>query len=197
MANAVENAQEVANASSEALAGLVGYCDTYSYTILAAAAAFLLVGLVFVAVAAVHEARKTAAEARKAEAEADKAEAEAAAARDGRETPMTVTLPAVVTAVKGLAAALGDAKAWVAMILIGLLLSWMAGNAPYLCKSGFVLTGAEEKKSGADSDDDTATNSAGNASDNAADASDGNGADPAPAENSGTEAATEDASARS
>lgn len=197
MANALENAQEVANSSSEALAGLIGYCDTYSYTILAAAVAFLLVGLAFVAVAAVHEARKSAAEARKAEAEADKAEAQAAIAREGRETPMTVTLPAVVTAVKGLAAALGDAKAWVAMILIGLLLSWMAGNAPNLCKSGFVLTGAEENKSGKDEDADPATNSAGNVSGDAADANDGNGADPAPAGNSGTEPATENASDRS
>lgn len=181
MANVLENnTQEIANASSDAVAGLIGYCETYSYSILVAAAAFLLTGLVFVAVAAVHEARKSAAEARKAEAEAAIAEA----ARDGKETA-EIPLPAVVTAVKGLAAALGDAKAWVAMILIGLLLAWMAGNAPNLCKSGFVLTGAEENESGEDADDDPAANGSGNGAGNSADPGDGNGADPAPAAGNG------------
>jgi hypothetical protein len=194
MTNALTNKTEVvANAGSDAIAGLIGYCDTYSYSILVAAAAFLLLGLVFVAVAAVHEARKSAAEARKAEAEAAKAEAEAKAAQGGQEIATTIALPAVVTAVKGLAAALGDAKAWVAMILIGLLLSWMAGNAPNLCKSGFVLTGAEENKSGDDARDDPAGNGAASGLGNDADPADGNGADPEPGTgNSGSASETEE-----
>lgn len=142
----------VANATPDVVEGLIGYCSTYSYAVLWAALAFLAAGLVFVMAAAYFEARKAKAEAERLEAEARKAAAEAvkaeaalaeqAAGRKGSEreaAPMVVPVNAVTTFIKSFAAVLGDAKAWVAMVLIGLLLLWMAGAAPGNCGTSIVL----------------------------------------------------------
>ncbi|HZF93266.1 MAG TPA: hypothetical protein VEZ20_00180 [Allosphingosinicella sp.] len=136
------------NTLSDGMEALLGYCTTYSYTILVAALLFLAGGLVFVLVAASSEAAKAAADARKAAAEAELAEERAKAAKAGTFNAgeiRSIVPTEAVTALKGLAEALGNAKAWLAMVLIGLLLLWMAGTAPRIC-AGDKADAGEQKK---------------------------------------------------
>ncbi|HEX8526886.1 hypothetical protein [Allosphingosinicella sp.] len=146
---------------------VAGYCQVYAQTVLGLGALFLLVGLAFVALSAASERRKAQAEAEKAEAEARRAEteaakAEAAAGGNGSRTEV-ISLPVVVAAAKGFAEVLGTAKAWIGMILIGLLLLWMAGSAPRMC----VGAPAEVEEGALDSDGVAANEAGGN--DSAAD----------------------------
>jgi hypothetical protein len=197
-AHAVVNAaEEGAKTGGDAVAAWVaGYCDTYSYAVLYTALAFLLVGLAFVAGAAFFEARKSLAEAKRVEAEARKAaaealkaeaeaglartEAEAAGKGDREGAPIVVPVNAVTTFIKSFAAVLGDAKAWVAMVLIGLLLLWMAGAAPGICGKPFQLSDTNQSADAGDNasdegNDDAGDNSTGNAADNGSDDAIGNG----------------------
>ncbi|HEX8623033.1 MAG TPA: hypothetical protein VF718_13785 [Allosphingosinicella sp.] len=157
MANAfVDAANSIdGNAAGETAARFAGYCGTYGYVILIAAVLFLGAGLIFVILAGRFEAAKAKAEAEKAEAEAKKAKAEAEKAEleaealrrggagdGGPDGPQaSIIVGPVVTVAKGLAEALGNAKAWVAMVIIGLVLLWMAGSAPQTCVVG---PGADE-----------------------------------------------------
>jgi hypothetical protein len=170
--NAVENAVE--NTVGKNVAAWADYCSTYSYSVLCAALAFLLAGLAFVIAAAYFEARKAKAEAERVEAEARKAVAEATAAENqskaedsgGRKAaPLVVPVNAVTTFIKSFATVLGEAKAWVAMVLVGLLLLWMAGGAPRLCASDIEFADTNEAA-------DTPGNGANSAGENNA----GNGA---------------------
>jgi hypothetical protein len=181
MANESVNAAAnvIGNGMDDTLEAFVGYCGVYSYAVLIAAIAFLGAGLVFVGIAASYEARraiaeakrieeearKAAADAAKAEAEAEQARAAAQAAGVGIGAPVqaaAIPVNAVVTFFKSFATVLGEAKAWVAMILIGLLLLWMAGNAPKLCASGVHVIGGENRQQ--ESDSEEGDNSAANAS---------------------------------
>jgi hypothetical protein len=153
------------NVVAEGAARLAGYCGAYSYLVLGAAALFLVGGFVFVVIAAKYEAAKAKAEAEEAEAKARKAAAEAAQA-EGKPKPETFVVSAAVAAAKGFAEALGNAKAWLAMVIIGLLLLWLAGSAPHMCVSGD--SGEQEQTSpegnnGADAGDEPG----GDATDNA------------------------------
>ncbi len=148
---------------AEAAEWLIDYCGVYANVVLIGAALFLVGGFVFVVIAARFEADKAKAEARKAEAEARKAEGQGGAEL----FPITVA----VTAAKGFADALGTAKAWLAMVIIGLILLWLAGSAPLMCVSGDsgdrpVQTSADGNED-ADAGDNAATNAADNAADNA------------------------------
>jgi hypothetical protein len=170
-----------ANLAAESPPAWVSYCSTYSYAVLYAALAFLAAGLIFVAAAAYFEARKAKAEAERVEAEARKAaaeaqiaEAEAAGARAGVDSldsaPIIIPVNAVTTFVKSFAAVLGDAKAWVAMVIIGLLLLWMAGAAPGFCGKdigfGDANQAVDPDGNGSAQGNSAGNNSAGNATDN-------------------------------
>ena len=167
----------VGNSAAETVVAWAGYCSTYSYSVLVAALAFLALGLAFVASAAVFEARKSRAEAERVEAEARKAKAEADKAenKSGAES-VSIPVVAVTTFVKSFAAVLGDAKAWVAMVLIGLLLLWMAGSAPHLCKSGIKLVAGGDNAADTNTSDNSADDPGGNGAGNAGNGSSGNSA---------------------
>lgn len=130
---------------AEAGAWLIDYCGVYSNVVLAGAALFLVGGFVFVVIAARHEAEKAKAEADKAKAEARIAEEKAKGSQEF--FPITVA----VAAAKGFAEALGTAKAWLAMVIIGLVLLWLAGNAPLMCVSGD--SGDQRERTSADGND--------------------------------------------
>jgi hypothetical protein len=95
------------------------FCEAYGPSILTLAKTFLWAGLLFALVAAVAEA--------------------VAAFKAGGQSQLTTRdaapgVPAIVDALKGLLEALKGANVWLALVVLGLLLMWMAGNAvPTFC----------------------------------------------------------------
>lgn len=181
MSNNVVDALNTSDGNvAEAGAWLIDYCGLYSNVVLAGAALFLVGGFVFVAIAARHEAEKAKAEAEKAKAEARKAEAEARRAEgtpDGAQEFFPVTV--AVAAAKGFAEALGTAKAWLAMVIIGLLLLWLAGSAPQMCVWGDSDDQQEQASPGGNDGADATEEPGDNADDDAqATANDSNGVPP-------------------
>lgn len=102
---------------------IFAFCNSYAPLALSLAKLFIYFGLVMGVIMAAAEAYKLYREALAIKA-ADPAAAGAIRAAN----------PAVAEVIKGLAGVLTGAKAWLALVILGVVLFWLAGNAtPNFC----------------------------------------------------------------
>ncbi|HEX8193585.1 MAG TPA: hypothetical protein VF552_11875 [Allosphingosinicella sp.] len=103
---------------------IVGFCNDYARKALGFAELFIYLGLLMGVAIALFEAYKTYREAK------------AVAASGGADAVRANMAPAAAVSevLKALIAIVTAAKAWLAMVIIGIVLFWLAGNAtPVFC----------------------------------------------------------------
>jgi hypothetical protein len=102
---------------------ILGFCNAYAPLALSLAKLFVYAGLTMGVILAAAEAYKLYREARAITPAGASPRADAVAAN-----------PAVSEIIKGLVGLLTGAKAWLALVILGILLLWLAGNAaPHFC----------------------------------------------------------------